>query len=99
MLVLAAIYIISLVLNIALSSVIRLLGISTVGDPLGGAQLINTLASAIINVLILPLFPISMTLLYYDTRTRVEGLDLALAALDKPDPRPADIASPPEHHS
>ena len=94
MLVLAAIYIISLVLNIALGSVIRLLGIPSVGDPLGGAQLINTLASAIINVLILPLFPISMTLLYYDTRTRVEGLDLALAALDKPDPRPADIASP-----
>ncbi len=98
MLVLAAIYIISLILNIALTSVIRLLGISTIGDPLGGAQLISTLASAVINILILPLFPISMTLLYYDTRTRVEGLDLALAALDKPDPRPADLtppASPP----
>jgi hypothetical protein len=95
MLVLAAIYIISLILNVALNSVIRLAGIPTVGDPFGGAQLINTLATTVISVLILPLFPISMTLIYYDTRTRVEGLDLALAALDKPDARPFDIDSPP----
>ena len=35
-----------------------------------------------------------MTLLYYDIRSREEGMDLALAALDKPDPRPADLSSP-----
>ncbi|MEO8396995.1 MAG: hypothetical protein ABI700_28625, partial [Chloroflexota bacterium] len=93
--VLAAVYIIQLILNIALTAVLRLLGLSTVG----GAQLISTVItaviSAVVSAVILPLFPISMTLIYYDTRTRVEGLDLAMAALDKPDPRPSDVAPPP----
>ena len=93
--VLAAIYIISLVLNVALGSVLRLLGLSSVGSSLSATQLLNTLVTAVINVLITPLFPIAMTLLYYDTRTRVEGLDLALASVDKPDARPSDLISPP----
>ncbi|RPI96212.1 MAG: hypothetical protein EHM39_11055 [Chloroflexi bacterium] len=42
--------------------------------------------------------PVGLTMMYYNIRTRVEGLDLALAAVDKPDPRPSDVVSPePEY--
>lgn len=92
--VLVAIYIISFILDVALASVIQLLGIPVTNDPFSGGQLLSTFASAIIGILVTPLFPIAMTLMYYETRTQVEGLDLALATLDKPDARPSDLESP-----
>ncbi len=94
LIVLAAVYIISLVLNVALGAVIGLLGGPTVGSSLSGFQVLNTLATTVVGIFITPLFPIAMTLIYYDIRTHVEGLDLALAALDKPDARPSDLQSP-----
>lgn len=92
--VLAAIYVISLVLDLALSATLRLFGTPAFGNTLTGVSLLNTIASTAISILITPILPIAMTLIYYDARARVEGLDLALAAADKPNARPSDILSP-----
>jgi hypothetical protein len=54
-----------------------------------------TVVQTIGAVFIAPIFPIGYTLLYYDIRTRVEGLDIAMGTLIKPNPRPSDVLSPP----
>jgi hypothetical protein len=59
------------------------------------SQVIDTALSTFISIFIVPLLPIGLTLLYYDTRTRYEGLDIALQALGRPDARPSDVTSPP----
>ncbi|HLY26934.1 MAG TPA: hypothetical protein VKQ72_11385, partial [Aggregatilineales bacterium] len=58
-------------------------------------QVVQTLLQAGIGIFIAPILPITFTMMYYDARIRVEGLDIALQCLDTPDPRPADLASPP----
>ncbi|MBX3081291.1 MAG: hypothetical protein KF716_06620 [Anaerolineae bacterium] len=58
------------------------------------AALVNLVISAVLSALLLPLFPIAFTIMYYDARVRYEGLDTALAATSKTDARPADIESP-----
>jgi hypothetical protein len=55
---------------------------------------LSLIVSTVSAILILPLVPIASTLFYYDTRTRTEGLDAALAALDTPDARPHHLPSP-----
>jgi hypothetical protein len=57
-------------------------------------DIVSTLLSTFIGIFLVPLFPIGLTLLYYDTRTRVEGLDIALQSLGRPDARPWDVTSP-----
>jgi hypothetical protein len=57
-------------------------------------QLIESALSTFISLFTVPLLPIALTLLYYDTRTRLEGLDIALQALGNPDARPWDVVSP-----
>ena len=42
--------------------------------------------NTIIDVFIAPIWPVALTLLYYDTRVRVEGLDIALRTVNVPDP-------------
>jgi hypothetical protein len=64
------------------------LGSSTHGD-----MLIKVIDLAI-EIFTIPILPIGLTLMYYDTRIRVEGLDLALMAVEAPDPRPSDVPSP-----
>jgi hypothetical protein len=59
------------------------------------SDLVDTLVGAIINIFLLPLMPIGLTLLYLDTRIRLEGLDTALGALGRSDARPGDVAPPP----
>jgi hypothetical protein len=58
-------------------------------------QIISIIEQALIAIVISPVLPIGLTLLYYDTRVRTEGLDIALQSTGKPDPRPEDIISPP----
>jgi hypothetical protein len=41
---------------------------------------IDTALSTFISIFIVPMLPIGLTLLYYDTRTRYEGLDIASGA-------------------
>src|SRR5258708_4089827 len=51
---------------------------------------IITVVDVIVSSLVAPVVPIAFTLLYYDARIRVEGLDIALRAA--PDLSPADVA-------
>lgn len=46
------------------------------------------------SIVLLPLVPIAYTEIYYDVRTRIEGLDMALRSATTPNPTPADVASP-----
>jgi hypothetical protein len=82
---------------------IGVLVISVVVDVIGSLLLptdtgqINfpiVLLNLVIQVFIAPVMPIAVTLMYYDTRLRVEGVDIALEALNKTDPRPSDLPSP-----
>ena len=55
--------------------------------------LAQTIIGAVYNIIVAPVMPIALTLMYYDTRIRLEGLDMGLAAVDSPTPRPADVPS------
>lgn len=89
-----ALWIITAIINAAFGSTAGLLAFSSRYTD----NLIGILLSTVIDVFIKPIMPIGLTLMYYNIRTRIEGLDLALLALGKPDARPSDIPSPaPEH--
>ncbi len=92
------IFLISVVLNVALTLTIQLITQQNVASvSFGASQALEIVLQAIIAVFLAPVLPIGLTLMYYDTRVRVEGLDIALQATGKPDPRPADVMSPPAH--
>ncbi|HEX2905477.1 MAG TPA: hypothetical protein VHO69_01350 [Phototrophicaceae bacterium] len=57
-----------------------------------------TVLSTFLSIFTIPLMPIGLTLLYYDTRTRVEGLDIAFESAENPSARPWDVDSPPVHN-
>lgn len=57
-------------------------------------QIASTALQTLINVFLAPLLPIALTVAYYDTRVKVEGLDFAFALSPQPDPRPSDVPSP-----
>lgn len=59
------------------------------------SQVVSILFQAVISMFIVPVLPLAYTMMYYDTRTRLEALDIALSATGKDDPRPSDVASPP----
>jgi hypothetical protein len=61
------------------------------------SQALQIVLQAIVSIFLAPVLPVALTLMYYDTRVRVEGLDIALQSVGKPDPRPADVMSPPAH--
>jgi hypothetical protein len=88
------IFVLALILQVAVGAVFSLLGTPLLGGTTGGSIILNAVVTAALNILTTPIAPIAMTLLYYDIRSREEGMDLALAALDKSDPRPADLSSP-----
>ena len=92
----AAIAVISFVISLAFTAAAEWL-ISQVIPPTTSTmtiQVINTVLSTFISLFTVPLLPIGFTLLYYDTRTRLEGLDIALQALGNPNARPWDVVSP-----
>lgn len=65
----------------------------TPGNSMGAQVLLITVLSLVVNILILPLTPIAFTLLYYDIRTRTEGLDIMLDS-SGPGARPANLPTP-----
>jgi hypothetical protein len=70
------------------------------GGTIGGAsarsgQIVNVILSAAINIFVIPVLPLAYTMMYYDTRIRREGLDIALSSVNVAEPRPADVGSPP----
>jgi hypothetical protein len=66
----------------------------TTGSALGISQPVQIVLEIFVEILFAPLLPIAFTLMYYDARVRVEGLDIVFGAINKPDTRPADVASP-----
>ncbi len=90
------IFIISLVLQLAFTLLQQLFSQQVVGTAsIQGGNLVGTIIETIIAIFITPITPIAFTIMYFDTRIRSEGLDIALASLEKPDARPSDIISPP----
>src|SRR5258706_3867304 len=80
-------FVIDFVLGQLLSPVL-----SQSGNPL--ATFVATVLSSMGSMVVAPLFPIAYTELYYDARTRLEGLDITLKAVTSPEPSPADVPSP-----
>ncbi|MCC7449925.1 MAG: hypothetical protein IT324_21070 [Anaerolineae bacterium] len=92
------IILISGVLNLALTLTIQLITQGNVASvSFGASQALEIVLQSIISIFLAPVLPVALTLMYYDTRVRVEGLDIALQAVGKSDPRPADVLSPPAH--
>jgi len=60
---------------------------------LGDSALMQTIISSGYTVVVAPIMPIALTLMYYDTRIRLEGLDMGMAAVESDTPRPADVPS------
>jgi hypothetical protein len=90
------IFIISVVLQLAFTVLQQLFSDQVVGSASSqGGVVVATMIETVIAVFITPITPIAFTLMYYDTRIRLEGLDIALASIGKPDARPSDIVSPP----
>lgn len=70
-------------------------GIVAVG--MGGVETNNptyNVIVALLGMVAAPVLPIALTLMYYDTRIRLEGLDIALQVTSLPTPRPDDLISP-----
>lgn len=78
-------------------------GISLVLDMLlpsfgGSGQTIGAFLGLLIQVIVAsltaPIMPIAMTLLYYDTRIRLEAMDQGWHSVHKSEPRPGDVPAP-----
>jgi hypothetical protein len=82
----------TLLITFLLSLVFTVLEIIVGGNAVGGS-LPSLILSTAFTVVISPVMPIALTLMYYDTRVRLEGLDLALAAVPSDTPRPSDVPS------
>ena len=59
-----------------------------------GVEIITAVFGSLGSILIVSLLPITYTELYYDIRVRFEGLDIALKAVQVPNPTPADVPTP-----
>lgn len=87
---------VNLIISLALSAITDLFIQPTVGSlSFSVRDVIDIITSAAIGIFLGPVLPVGLTLLYYDTRVRFEGLDIALSSVEKPDPRPNDLYSPP----
>ena len=58
-----------------------------------GANALSTALGTVASVLVTPIMPIALTLLYYDTRFREEGLDVALLSIESESPSPRNVYS------
>jgi hypothetical protein len=81
--------IISSVIGVIIASIAGL----AIGDLSSNDPLFN-LFTSVGGIILQPLLPIGYVLMYYDSRIRHEGLDLALQTVESPEPRPADVSSP-----
>jgi hypothetical protein len=87
--------IVSVAITFAFSTIASLFAFGVFGTlPTLTNQVLLTAINTVISVFITPLVPIAMTLLYYDIRPNVEGLDLALQSFDDPNVRPRHVPAP-----
>jgi hypothetical protein len=88
-----AILMITFVIGLALGFAVQLVIRPAIGSAsYTAATAVQIILQTIVAVFIAPIWPITLTLLHYDARVRVEGLDIALQAVDKPDPRPIELS-------
>lgn len=94
---LLAIIIVSGVASSALTTLVDLIITPTFGAlSLEASLVVQNLMASVIGVFIAPVLPIGLTLLYYDTRVRYEGLDILLdLTTDVTEPRLTDMQTPP----
>lgn len=71
-----------------------LVGASAVRAASPSQQVWTTALTTILDIFLLPITPIGMTLMYYDSRIRTEGLDLALQSMG-PNARPWQVPPAP----
>lgn len=71
------------------------IGRQFISPDLVSTQRTQLLLQAAISILVAPVSPIALTVLYYDTRIRREGLDIALQTSENPNARPSDVIAPP----
>ncbi|MBN1287791.1 MAG: hypothetical protein JXB47_20495 [Anaerolineae bacterium] len=91
-----AIWLITFIISVAFATFLAwVMPQSGYQDGYTWADVLETVVTTIINIFLAPVLPVGLTLMYYDTRVRLEGLDIALEALDMPNPRPYDLTSPP----
>ncbi len=86
--------IINFVITLGLSALVALFVQPTTSVSVGASNVADVIVQSIVGILISPVVPIAFTLLYYDARVRVEGLDIAMQNSGIPNPRPADLESP-----
>jgi hypothetical protein len=90
-----AVWLISLVITLALGGVQQFFVQQLVNSrSVGAAQIVMLFFQIVAGLFTAPIFPIAQTLLYYDSRIRLEGLDIAFQSLEKSEPRPSDVPSP-----
>ncbi len=86
--------IISIIVSVVFGGSVTFLVLSS--TPSNGSYatqlLLITFLSTLVGIFITPISPIAFTLLYYDIRTRTEGLDIMLDSSANPEARPADFA-------
>jgi len=59
------------------------------------ADMISLIIQTGVGIILLPVLPVALTVLYYDARIKLERFDLALIALDRPNGRASDVPVPP----
>jgi hypothetical protein len=57
-------------------------------------NILYTILTTLTGIVLAPMLPIGLTLMYYDIRARVEALDIGLQVVDSDEPRPRDLPSP-----
>ncbi len=90
--VVAAIGVITVLISVAFGALAQVvfLGAARSSSIITG-QIATTLVNSVIGAFTTPLLPIGLALLYYDTRTRLEGLDITLETMENLEARPWDV--------
>jgi hypothetical protein len=89
-----ALGIITAILTFGLQALLGVFVPTSEGFNINANDVINLVIQTVISTLISPIVPIAFTLLYYDARVRLEGLDIAFESSGINDPRPSDFESP-----
>jgi hypothetical protein len=90
------VWLISFVFSIGLNTLEQLLTQNVIASAsVSVADIVSQVVQALITMFLTPILPIALTLMYYDTRIRAEGLDIALSLSQRTDARPSDVISPP----
>ncbi|MFN8376915.1 MAG: hypothetical protein U0694_29080 [Anaerolineae bacterium] len=89
-----AIGLINYIITLGLTTALGLFVPDTSSLTLDAGDIATLIIQFVVTIVVSPVIPIAFTLLYYDARVRVEGLDIALQNSPIANARPADLDSP-----